>query len=119
MPTPDYQVQSLTRAVALLRTFTPAEPSLTMGELSRRTGLPRSTVHRLVVNLVQLSLLSRDPLTERYRAQPAPDARRRPSDHGTARPRLRRGQSIGGARSRDRPVRGTGRERSPYAHARA
>lgn len=67
MPSADYEVQSLTRAVSLLQTFTPEEASLTIGELSRRTGLPRSTVHRLVVNLVQLGLLSRDPITERYR----------------------------------------------------
>jgi DNA-binding IclR family transcriptional regulator len=67
MPPADYQVQSLTRAVSLLRAFTPEEASLTLGDLSRRTGLPRSTVHRLVVNLVQLGLLSRDPVGERYR----------------------------------------------------
>jgi DNA-binding IclR family transcriptional regulator len=63
----DYQVQSLGRAVAILQTFSMAEPSLTIGELSRRTGLPRSTVHRLVVNLMQLGLLSRDPVTDQYR----------------------------------------------------
>lgn len=63
----DYQVQSLGRAVAILQTFSLDDPSLTIGEMSRRTGLPRSTVHRLVVNLVQLGLLSRDPITDQYR----------------------------------------------------
>src|SRR5688572_22109289 len=35
--------------------------------MSRRTALPRSTVHRLVVNLVRLGLLARDPVNDRYR----------------------------------------------------
>lgn len=62
-----YNVQSLERAVALLRSFSTNDPELTIGELARRGNLPRSTVHRLVVNLVRLGLLSRNPRTERYR----------------------------------------------------
>jgi IclR family acetate operon transcriptional repressor len=64
---PDYQVQSLARAVALLQTFSVERPTQTIGEMSRRTALPRSTVHRLVVNLVRLGLLARDPVNDRYR----------------------------------------------------
>ncbi len=67
MPAPDYQVQSLARAAALLRAFSMEEPLLTIGELSARTNLPRSTVHRLVVNLVHLGLLARDPISDKYR----------------------------------------------------
>jgi IclR family acetate operon transcriptional repressor len=65
-PTP-YAVQSLERAATLLTSFTAAEPELTIGELARRSGLPRSTVHRLVVNLVRLGFMIRDPHTDRYR----------------------------------------------------
>jgi DNA-binding IclR family transcriptional regulator len=62
-----YTVQSLERAAALLTSFTASEPELTIGELARRSHLPRSTVHRLVVNLVRLGFLARDPNTDRYR----------------------------------------------------
>jgi DNA-binding IclR family transcriptional regulator len=67
VPAPTYAVQSLERAAALLRSFSAAEPELTIGDLARRSGLPRSTVHRLVVNLVRLGFLARDPHTDRYR----------------------------------------------------
>jgi DNA-binding IclR family transcriptional regulator len=62
-----YKVQSLERAVMLLKSFSANDPELTIGELARRGNLPRSTVHRLVVNLVRLGLLSRNPRTDRYR----------------------------------------------------
>jgi len=52
VPAETYAVQSLERAVALLLCFSAAEPEFTIGDLARRSGLPRSTVHRLVVNLV-------------------------------------------------------------------
>lgn len=67
MPAATYAVQSLERAASLLMCFSLAEPELTIGDLARRGGLPRSTVHRLVVNLVRLGFLTRDPRTERYR----------------------------------------------------
>jgi len=51
LPVSTYAVQSLERAASLLRSFSAAEPELTIGELARRSHLPRSTVHRLVVNL--------------------------------------------------------------------
>jgi IclR family transcriptional regulator, KDG regulon repressor len=67
VPAATYAVQSLERAVSLLMCFSVGEPELTIGDLARRSSLPRSTVHRLVVNLVRLGFLTRDPLTERYR----------------------------------------------------
>ena len=67
MPVATYNVQSLERAAALLRSFSANDPELTIGELARRSNLPRSTVHRLVVNLVRLGFLSRNPRTDRYR----------------------------------------------------
>jgi IclR family transcriptional regulator, KDG regulon repressor len=62
-----YKVQSLQRAAALLTCFSANEPELSIGELARRSHLPRSTVHRLVVNLVRLGFLARDQQTDRYR----------------------------------------------------
>ncbi|MFV0434034.1 MAG: IclR family transcriptional regulator [Leucobacter sp.] len=49
----------LSRAVALLRCFTQEENTLSAKELVERSGIPRSTVHRLIGNLVSLGLLSR------------------------------------------------------------
>src|SRR6266545_4248287 len=66
-PPATYNVQSLERAAALLNCFSASEPELTIGELARRSHLPRSTVHRLVVNLVRLGFLARDQQSDRYR----------------------------------------------------
>jgi IclR family KDG regulon transcriptional repressor len=67
LPPSTYAVQSIERAAALLRSFSSAEPELSIGELARRSHLPRSTVHRLVVNLMRLGFLARDSGSERYR----------------------------------------------------
>lgn len=40
------------RAMSLLTAFTPADAALSLGELSRRTGIPKPTVYRLVNELV-------------------------------------------------------------------
>jgi DNA-binding IclR family transcriptional regulator len=62
-----YAVQSLERAASLLTSFTLAQPELTIGDLARRSKLPRSTVHRLAVNLARLGFLTRDARSDRYR----------------------------------------------------
>lgn len=49
----------LSRAVALLRCFTQAEYTLSAKDLMERSGIPRSTVHRLISDLVSLGLLTR------------------------------------------------------------
>ncbi|MGI8393250.1 IclR family transcriptional regulator [Leucobacter sp. W1038] len=51
--------QLLVRAVALLRCFTQDENTLSAKELVQRSGIPRSTAHRLISDLVSLGLLSR------------------------------------------------------------
>lgn len=47
----------LERAVAILDSFRPTGGPFRLAELVRRSGLPKSTVHRLVGELVRLSLL--------------------------------------------------------------
>ncbi|MGZ4594148.1 MAG: IclR family transcriptional regulator [Actinomycetes bacterium] len=47
------------RVLALLATFTAEEPELTLTQLSRRTGLPMPTVHRLAGELVAWGALER------------------------------------------------------------
>ncbi|QFZ24815.1 IclR family transcriptional regulator [Saccharothrix syringae] len=49
------------RAFALLSVFTVDRPAMTLSELSRRSGLPLSTTHRLVAALVELRALTRNP----------------------------------------------------------
>jgi DNA-binding IclR family transcriptional regulator len=47
------------RAVAVLGSFDPESPALTLSEIGRRSGLPISTAHRLVSELVRLGCLER------------------------------------------------------------
>jgi len=48
------------RIVRVLETFTPARTAQTAAEIGRRSGLPSSTAHRLVGELVDAGLLERD-----------------------------------------------------------
>lgn len=60
-------VQSLERAVALLRSFSETEPELGVGELSRRLGLHKSTVSRILATLEREGLVGRSSETGKYR----------------------------------------------------
>jgi IclR family transcriptional regulator, acetate operon repressor len=44
-------IQSLQRALTVMESFSPAEPRLSLSELSRRLALPRSTVHNILKTL--------------------------------------------------------------------
>lgn len=61
------RVQSVDRAVAILREFSVNEPVLGVTQLSERLDLHKSTVHRLLASLVQGGLVERDPRSRRYR----------------------------------------------------
>ncbi|MCL2768628.1 MAG: IclR family transcriptional regulator [Solirubrobacterales bacterium] len=52
--------RSVDRACRLMSAFTQQEPALTLSELSRRTALPKATVHRMAA-----TLLARGMLTQR------------------------------------------------------
>lgn len=56
---------ALDRAAAILDAFDPAHPELTLSALVRRSGLPRSTVHRTADRMLRLGWL--DKPEERYR----------------------------------------------------
>jgi DNA-binding IclR family transcriptional regulator len=60
-------VQSVERAIAILRSFDQERPERGVNELSRELGLHKSTVSRLMRTLELGGLLSRSPETERYR----------------------------------------------------
>ena len=51
----------LGRATLILRAFTEFETELDLTGLTARTGLPRSTVHRIAAELVELGHLDRSP----------------------------------------------------------
>jgi IclR family KDG regulon transcriptional repressor len=62
-----YRIRAVARMVAVLDAFSPQTPELGVAELAERLGLPKSTVHRFLVNLEAGGLLERVPRTGRYR----------------------------------------------------
>ena len=60
-------VQSVERAIAVLRSFSTERPERGVSELSRELGLHKSTVSRLMMTLERGGLISRNPETQRYR----------------------------------------------------
>lgn len=50
----------LERVVRILEAFTPQDRALTVGEIARRAGLPPATGSRMVADLVEHGLLTRD-----------------------------------------------------------
>lgn len=57
----------ITRVVGIVGAFDERDPVLSLVELSRRTGLPKSTVHRIVAELVDLRVLERQADGDGYR----------------------------------------------------
>lgn len=49
------------RALQVLETFTPARPVLRLADISRHSGLPLTTAHRLVKELTDWGALEREP----------------------------------------------------------
>ncbi len=64
--TPNYQVRALQRGLAILRTFSAAEPTLSLAEISRRLDIPKATTLRLLECLRQESWLTYDSERGRY-----------------------------------------------------
>lgn len=55
------EISSVGRAVQIMRAFLRPSSRMTVEELTRRTDLPKTTVHRLVAELVRLQVLERTP----------------------------------------------------------
>lgn len=53
-------VQSLERGLAVIRAFDGEHPSLTLSEVSRRSGLSRATARRFLLTLVELGYVHND-----------------------------------------------------------
>ena len=60
-------LQSVERAITILKSFSLQRPERGVSELSRELGLHKSTVSRLMRTLEHGGLLARNPDTERYR----------------------------------------------------
>jgi len=63
---PTYKVNVLDRSISVLQAFTVAKPHLSLAEVSRATGLHRSTVLRLLSTLSHAGLVVRDEETGQY-----------------------------------------------------
>lgn len=59
-PVPNKPLLVLGKITEILDAFSLSEPSLTLGDLRSRTGLPTSTIQRLVANLVDQGFLDRE-----------------------------------------------------------
>ncbi|HEY6308554.1 MAG TPA: IclR family transcriptional regulator [Candidatus Angelobacter sp.] len=66
-PSPHYHVQVLDRALAVLETLSADGPDLSLGDISERLGLHKSTAHRLIMVLERHKLIERNSASGRYR----------------------------------------------------
>ena len=60
-------IESADRVLRVLESFAPHERYASLGDIAERVGLPKSSVHRLLVTLVGHGFVDRDPTTRRYR----------------------------------------------------
>jgi DNA-binding IclR family transcriptional regulator len=60
-------VKSLFKMLEVLEAFSSTDPELSVVEIARHTGLPRTTVHRIVDSLRSVGFLEQDASRDRYR----------------------------------------------------
>jgi DNA-binding IclR family transcriptional regulator len=63
---PPQGAQAALRAVRLLKLFTNERPEMSLAEISRASGLNKTTTHRLLRALQSESLIDRNPATSAY-----------------------------------------------------
>ncbi|MBT8398442.1 MAG: IclR family transcriptional regulator [Gemmatimonadetes bacterium] len=69
-PSPPPGTQVLSRAIAILQSFTQERPGWTLSALAADLNLPKSTTHRTLVALERSGFLSRNPQGGEYRLGP-------------------------------------------------
>ncbi len=62
------RVRAVTRAISILRSFTPGRPNLALGEIVKMTGLDAGTTRRLLVTLRDEGLVRQDTASGLYSA---------------------------------------------------
>ena len=65
-----YPINSLLKSVFVLRCFTLKEPELGLADITRKAGMPKTTVHRILSTLAEAGLMERSVKTGRYRIGP-------------------------------------------------
>lgn len=60
------RVRAISRAVAILRAFSPKNPYLALSEIVRATGLDAGTTRRILVTLRDEGMVNQDPVSGRY-----------------------------------------------------
>ncbi len=63
---PPQGAQAALRAIRLLKLFTNERPDMSLAELSQRSGLNKTTTHRLLRALQSESLIDRNPVSNAY-----------------------------------------------------
>ncbi len=63
---PPQGAQAALRAVRLLKLFTIEQPEMSLAEISQRSGLNKTTAHRLLQALQSESLIDRNPVSNAY-----------------------------------------------------
>ena len=61
-----YTIEAVDRAIDVLKAFSHSEPSLTLGGVVSKTGLPKSTVFRMLSTLRSRGLCHHDPAQGLY-----------------------------------------------------
>lgn len=67
MATPNYIVKPVYKALQVLRCLGEAEQPLSLGEVCRRSGLPKSTAFKYLRTLRETGFAAHDPETDTYR----------------------------------------------------
>lgn len=68
---PPQGAQAALRAIRLLKLFRPEQAELTLADLSRMSGLNKTTTHRLLAALQSESFIDKSPASGNYRLGPA------------------------------------------------
>ncbi len=63
----DDTLKSLSKIVRILECFSTVDRAMSLAELCDRTGLPRSTTHRLLASMREVGFLDQDRTRDRYR----------------------------------------------------
>jgi DNA-binding IclR family transcriptional regulator len=64
---PYYYLSTVGKAMSVLEQFTKADGQLSVSEIARRTGLPKSVAHRILATLTQLGFVAQDSSEGTYR----------------------------------------------------
>jgi len=60
-------IKSVEKVMAIIRSFTPEQPELSVTQLSRKLKFNKSSMSRFLATLCRGKLLERDPVTDKYR----------------------------------------------------